>query len=164
MGGHFIWRPHQAEKLGGLTSDFPCVGVRLVYKIGHSDVRLLLCFVSIGPCCWYFLSTFLPPLPFTDLSSHNPPILAVAFRVFCNNCASLSWIFLGHFSYFIMTMCPAHFIRLLTLLPTMQALVPTSSRRSFILRLSTLHTPAILLIQLFSHILYKFVLMRFGHN
>ena len=42
-------------------------------------------------------------------------------------------------------------LRLLSILPTMQALVPTSSRRSFILRLSTLHTPAILLTQLFSH-------------
>ena len=48
-------------------------------------------------------------------------------------------------------MCPAPIIRLLTILPTIHALVPTSSRRSFILRLSTLLTPAIFLIQLFSH-------------
>ena len=55
----------------------------------------------------------------------------------------------GNLSSFILTMCPAHFIRLLTILPTIQALVPTSSRRSFILLLSTLFT--IFLIQLFSH-------------
>ena len=54
-------------------------------------------------------------------------------------------------SSFIRTMCPAHFIRLLTILPTTQALVSTSSRRSFILRLSTFLTPAIFIIQLFSH-------------
>ena len=40
-----------------------------------------------------FLSTFLPPLPFSDLSSHNPPILAVrVFLVFCNLLAYLSRI------------------------------------------------------------------------
>ena len=39
-------------------------------------------FVSIGHCCWPFLSTFLPPLPFSDLSSRSPPILDVVFLVF----------------------------------------------------------------------------------
>ena len=53
----------------------------------------------------------------------------------------------GSLSSFIHTMCPAHFIRLLTIMPTIQALVPTSSCRSFILRLSTLLTPAIFLIR-----------------
>ena len=57
----------------------------------------------------------------------------------------------GSLSSFIRTMCQANFIRLLTILPTIQALVLTSSRRSFILRLSTLFTPAIFLIQLCSH-------------
>ena len=33
-------------------------------------------------------------LPFSDLSSHNPPILAVVFLVFCNHRASLTRIFL----------------------------------------------------------------------
>ena len=37
--------------------------------------------LTIAPCCWPFLSTFLPPLPFLDLYAHNPPILAVAFLV-----------------------------------------------------------------------------------
>ena len=49
--------------------------------------------ISIGPRCWPFLSTFVPPLPFSDLSSHIPPILAVVFLVFCNLRASLSLIF-----------------------------------------------------------------------
>ena len=65
-------------------------------------------------------------------------------------CVIVSDVF-GNVSYFILTMCPAHFFWLLTILPTIQALVPTSSLRYFILRLSTLLTPAILLIQLFSH-------------
>ena len=48
-----------------------------------------------------FLSTFLPPLPFSGLSSHNPPILAVVFLVFCNHRASLSRIFsvISHLSF-----------------------------------------------------------------
>ena len=43
----------------------------------------------LGPCCWPFLSTFLPSLPFLELSSHNPPISAVFFLVLCNCLASL---------------------------------------------------------------------------
>ena len=39
----------------------------------------------------------------------------------------------GNLSSFILNMCPAHFIHLINILPTMQALVPTSSLRSFIL-------------------------------
>ena len=57
----------------------------------------------------------------------------------------------GYLLSFILTMCPAYFTRVLIILPTMQqALVPTSSLRSFILLLSTLFTSTILLIQLFS--------------
>ena len=48
-------------------------------------------------------------------------------------------------------MCPAHFILLLAILPARQALVSTYYLTSFILLLSTPFTPAILLIQLFSH-------------
>ena len=48
-------------------------------------------------------------------------------------------------------MCPAHFIRLLTILPTIHDLVKTSCLWSYILLLSTLFTPALVLIQLFSH-------------
>ena len=73
-----------------------------------------------------------------------------SFRFLKPSCFFDSDIF-RNLSYIILTMCPVHFIRLLTILPTIQALVPTSSRRSFVLRLSTLLTPAILLIQLFSH-------------
>ena len=36
---------------------------------------------SIGPCCWPSLSTCLPPLSFSDLSLHNPPILAAVFLI-----------------------------------------------------------------------------------
>ena len=72
----------------------------------------------------------------------------MVFLVFWNLLASLSRLssVVYHLSF-----SPAHFIRLLTILPTIQAFVPTSSRRSFILRLSTLLTPDIFLIQLFSN-------------
>ena len=46
-------------------------------------------------------------------------------------------------SPFFLTMCPSHFIRLLTIFPTIQALVPTSCIRSFILLFSNLFTSAI---------------------
>ena len=54
------------------------------------------------------------------------------------SCFFVSNIF-GNLSSFILTMCPAHFIRLLTTLPAVQAaLVPIYSPRSFILLLSTI--------------------------
>ena len=84
----------------------------------------------------YFSPIFLPPLPFSDLSSHSPHILTVVFLVSETSCFFMSDLF-GNLSSFILTMCPAHFILLLTILPTIQALVPTSSRRSFIILLST---------------------------
>ena len=71
-------------------------------------------------------------------------------RFLKTSCFVVSDLF-GKLSCFILTMCPAHLIRLLTILPTIQAIVPTYSLRSFILLLSTLFTLAILLIQLFSH-------------
>ena len=96
----------------------------------------------IAPSCWPFLSTFLLPLPFLGLSSDNPPVLAVVFLVFCNLLVSLSVY--SHLSPFILnlTLCPALFTRLLFCQlgkPRFQSL------------LSILFTPAILLIQLFSH-------------
>ena len=79
---------------------FPFVGVSLVIR--YSVVWLLLLFLSNAPCCWPFLSIFLLPLPFSDLSSHNPPISAVVFLVLCNLLVSLPQIFLviSHLSFF----------------------------------------------------------------
>ena len=74
---------------------------------------------------WPFLSTFHLPLPFLCLSSDNPPILAVVYTTFCNLLVS-----------FILTMCPANLIQLLTILRTTQTLVPTFSLRSVIVLLS----------------------------
>ena len=45
---------------------------------------------QLSHCC---MATFLLPLPFLDLSSHNPPIFAVAFLVFSHLLVSLSQIF-----------------------------------------------------------------------
>ena len=62
---------------------------------GHSPLCMAAFGIfSIAPCCWIFLSTFLPPLPFLDLSSGNPPILAVVLLVFYNLLVCLSQIFL----------------------------------------------------------------------
>ena len=149
-GGDFLWRPHQGEKWGGAHLWFP---------LCRDEAGLL-----VTPMYGYFCDSF-PLVPavglFSPLSSSSAflrSLLTQSSHLSCDlprflqpSCFLVADIF-GHLSSFILTMCPAHFIRLLTILPTMQALVPTSSRRSFILRLSTLHTPAILLIQLFSHI------------
>ena len=88
--------------------------MRLIYW----SLRSTAIFAFIGPCCWPFLSIFLHPLPFSDLSSHSPPISAVVFLVFWSLLASLSRLFsvVYHLS-FIRTTCPAHFILLLTILP-----------------------------------------------
>ena len=75
---------------------------------------------SIASCCWTFLSTFIPPLPFSDLSSHNRLSWGLP-RLLHPTCFFDSDRFGYHLS-FILTMCPADFIRLLTILPTMQAL------------------------------------------
>ena len=106
---------------------------------------------SLPPVVDLFSSPFLLPLPFSYLSSQNPTILVLVFLVFMQPASFFVSDIFGNLSSFILTMCPVHSIRLLTILPNMQALVPTSSLMSFILLLSTLFTPAILLIQLFSH-------------
>ncbi len=64
-------------------------------------------FWNCFPFCWPSLSTFLPPLPSSDLSSHNPRFLPPS-------CFFVSDIF-GDLSSFILITCPAHLIRLLTI-------------------------------------------------
>ena len=123
------------------------------HATGHWSLRSTATFViSFHWSLWlafslhfYSSSAFLRSL-FTQSShlSYGLPRFLKSSRLFVSD-------HFGNLSSFILTMCPAHFIRLLTIYPTIQALVPTSSLRSFIPRLSTLLTPAILLIQLFSH-------------
>ena len=103
---------------------------------------------------WSLLLAF--SLHFSSSSAFLKSLVIQSFHSSCDllrylqpSCFFVSDIF-GNLSCFILPMCPAHLIRLLTILPNIQALVPTSSRRYFIL-LSTLFTPAILLIQLFAH-------------
>ena len=52
-------------------------------EAGQLSLRCTSIFVmfSIASCRWPFLSTALPVLPFLNLSSGNPPILAVVFSV-----------------------------------------------------------------------------------
>ena len=131
---------------------FPVVGVRLVTR--HFAVRLFLLFSSIAPGCWPFLSMFLPPLPFLCLSSHNPPILAVVFFIFCNLLVSLS--------QFFSVMCPAHFIRILTVLPTglgSFSFSPISLHRQF--SLSNSHISAVFMVSFILSLHTSFV--EFDH-
>ena len=121
-------------------------GLLVTPKYGYTFVicfhwsLLLACSLHSSSSSAFLISLFTQP---SHLSCGLPRFLKPS-------CFFVSDIF-GILSSFILIMCPAHFIRLLTMLPTIQALVPTSSRRSFILRLSNLLTPAILLVQLFSH-------------
>ena len=116
--------------------------MRLVYRSLRSTATFVICFhwsLLLALSLHFSSSAFLRSL-FTQ-SSH----LSCGLPHFLQpSCFFVSDLF-GNLASFILTMCPAHF------LPTIQALVPTSSLRSFILRLSTLLTPAIILIQLFSH-------------
>ena len=84
---------------------------------------------------------FFPALPFLYLSSRNPSNLAVVFLVFCNLLVSLYQIFSVNFSSINLTKCPAHFVRFLTILPTIHSLCPTLSLMYFIPILSTLSLP-----------------------
>ena len=97
------------------------------------------CMFFIATCFWHFLSTFLPPLPFLDVFSHNPLILPEVFLVFCNllflYLRSFRWSLVFHSDHVSSPFHPS------LILPTIQALVPTSSRRAFILLLSTLYSP-----------------------
>ena len=116
----------------GLNSNtsFLCFLSRLSFAevrpvIRHSTVRVFFCYVSTAPFCW----------PFSLLSSpfvaHRSLFIRQSFHVCCcpPRFVPPPCFFLGtgNISYFILTMCPSHLIQLLTILPTMQALVPNSS-------------------------------------
>ena len=127
---------------------FPCVGVRLVYLSLRNTATFVICFH------WSLLLSF--SLQFSSSSAFLRSLFTQSSHLNCDlprfpkPCFFVSDLF-GNLSSFILTMCPAHFILLLTILPTIQALVPTSYLRFFIVFLSTLFTPGILLIQMFSH-------------
>ena len=132
------------------SSGFPSVGVRLIYWSLRSTATFVICFH------WSLLLVF--SLHFSSFSfAFHRSLFTQSFHLSCGlprfldpSCFFVSALF-GSLSSFIRTMCPAHFVRLLTNLSTIQAVFPSSSRRSFILHISTLLTPAIFLIQLFSH-------------
>ena len=116
------------------SSGFLCVGVRLVYWSLRSTTTFVICFH------WSLLLAF--SLHFSSSSAFIRSLFTQSSHRSCGlprfqkpSCFFVSDLF-GNLSSFILTMCTAYFIRLLTILPTIQALVPTSSRRSFILRLS----------------------------
>ena len=73
------------------SSGFPCVWLRLVYWSLRSTATFVIC--VHWSLLFAFSLHFLPPLPFSYISSHSPPILALVFLVFWNLLASLSRIF-----------------------------------------------------------------------
>ena len=94
------------------SSCFPCVGVRLVYWSLRSTATFVICFhrslLLAFSLHFYSSSAFLRSL-FTQ-SSH----LSCGLHRFLEpSCFFVSALF-GSLSSFIRTMCPAHFIRLLT--------------------------------------------------
>ena len=100
-------------------------------KAGQLSLRSTATFIilPIATCCWHFLSTVLRSLfrQYSNLNCCHPPCFVVAdlFR---------------NLSSFVLTMCPVHFVRILTILPTVQALlVPTSSPRSVSFSPRSLH-------------------------
>ena len=109
---------------------FPCVGVGLIYWSLRSMATFVICFH------WSLLLAF--SLHFSSSSAVLRSLFTQSSHLSCGlpRCLQPS-VFVSHLfgdlSSFILTVCPAHFIRLLTILPTTQALVPTSCLRSFIL-------------------------------
>ena len=111
------------------SSCFPYIGVRLIYWSLRSTATFVICFH------WSLLLAF--SLHFSSSSAFLRSLFTQSCHLSCAlprflepSCFFVSALF-GSLSYFIRTICPAHFIRLLTMLPTIQALVSTSSRRSF---------------------------------
>ena len=80
------------------VSCFPVVGVRLV--------NCHYCQFFHCSWCWPFLSTFLPLLPFSDLSSHN--LSSGLPRFLQPPCYFVSDCF-GNLSFLIQNMCRDHF-------------------------------------------------------
>ena len=93
------------------SSGFPCVGVRLVY----SSLRCTATFVIRFH--WSLLCAF--SLHFSSSSAFLRSLFTQSSHLSCGlprflqpSCFIVSDLF-GNFSSFILTMCPAHFIRLL---------------------------------------------------
>ena len=59
------------------SSGFPCVWLRLVYWSLRSTATFVIC--VHWSLLFAFSLHFLPPLPFSYISSHSPPILALVF-------------------------------------------------------------------------------------
>ena len=93
-------------------------------EAGHSSVRCTATFVYVHRS---MLLAF--PLQFSCSSAFDTSIFRQSFHLSCAISRSLQppWLFVsdlcGNLSAFILTMCPAHFNRLLTILPTTQAFV-----------------------------------------
>ena len=107
------------------SSCFPFIVVRLVIR--HSTVRLLLLSFSFSPCCWPFLSTFLRTAFLRSLFTQSSYLSCDLPCFLQSTCFFVSDLF-GDLSSFILIMCPAHLIRLFTIL---LALVPTFSLNVF---------------------------------
>ena len=105
------------------------------------------CFLSLVFSLHCFTCSAIPKPLFTQSSHLSCGRLSLSLHP---SCFAVTDIF-GNLSAFVLTTCPAHFVRLETIFPTTQYLVPTSSLRYFVLFLLTLCTKAIFFIQLLSH-------------
>ena len=97
------------------SSGFPCVGVMLVYRSLQSTATFVICFH------WSLLLAF--SLHFSSSSAFLRSLFTQSSHLSCGlprfrepSCFFVSALF-GSLSSFIRTMCPAHFIRLLSMLP-----------------------------------------------
>ena len=109
----------------------------LLVTAKYGYFRNLLPLVSVVDIFSPFI--FLLCLSQISLFTHSSHLSGGLPRFLEPSCFFVSALF-GSLSSFIWSMCPAHFIRLLTILPTIQALVPTS----FFLQVfhsSSLHFP-----------------------
>ena len=98
------------------SSCFPCVGVRLIYWSLRSTATFVISFH------WSLLLAF--SLHFSSSFAFLKSLFTQSSHLSCGlphflepSCLFVSALF-GSLSSFIRTMCPAHFIRLLTILPT----------------------------------------------
>ena len=92
---------------------FPFVGVRLVYWSLQCTATFVICYH------WSLL------LAFSLHCSSSSAFLRSLFTQSSHLSCGLPRFLQPSLSSFILTMCPAHFIRLLTIFPTIQALVPS---------------------------------------
>ena len=132
-----------------------CRGEAGLYWSLRSTATFLICFH------WSLLLAF--SLHFPSSSAFLRSLFTQSSHLRCGlprflkpSCFFVSDLF-GNLSSFILTMCPAHFIRLLTILPTIEALVQTSSLIGLSFSFSPLSLLWLFFLSSCSHILVVYI-------